>query len=90
MGLTGITLGFGVSGLLRKRCSRRLQKTELDPHRQNDREGCDFYCWNEGTRSYDQYFFTDGVECFYNNGDKGLCQNGECHLTTDTRVPSKP
>uniref|UniRef100_V5HDQ9 Basic tail protein n=1 Tax=Ixodes ricinus TaxID=34613 RepID=V5HDQ9_IXORI len=85
MGLTGITLVL-VSLAFFGSVAADDCRNGTRPTSQNDREGCDFYCWNENTRSYDQYFFTDGVQCFYNNGDRGLCQNGQCHLTTDTGV----
>nr|AAN03859.1 putative anticoagulant Salp9 [Ixodes scapularis] len=58
------------------------------PASEEKREGCDYYCWNTETKSWDKFFFGNGERCFYNNGDEGLCQNGECHLTTDSGVPN--
>uniref|UniRef100_V5HBB6 Putative grp-2 430 glycine rich family n=1 Tax=Ixodes ricinus TaxID=34613 RepID=V5HBB6_IXORI len=88
MGLTGITLVLVSLALLRKRRSPTIDQNGTRPDSQKDREGCDFYCWNKATNSYDQFFFTDGVRCFYNNGDEGSCKNGECHLKTNTGGPS--
>uniref|UniRef100_V5H1F3 Basic tail protein n=1 Tax=Ixodes ricinus TaxID=34613 RepID=V5H1F3_IXORI len=83
MGFTGTTLVlvslafFGSAAAHDCQNGTRLQS-------QKDREGCDFYCWNERTNSYDQFFFTDGVKCFYNDAGKGVCKNGDCHLTPNT------
>uniref|UniRef100_A0A0K8RCH4 Putative basic tail protein n=1 Tax=Ixodes ricinus TaxID=34613 RepID=A0A0K8RCH4_IXORI len=52
------------------------------------REGCDYYCWNTDTKSWDQFFFGNGERCFYSNGDTGVCKNGECHLNTESGVPT--
>uniref|UniRef100_V5HCJ2 Basic tail protein n=1 Tax=Ixodes ricinus TaxID=34613 RepID=V5HCJ2_IXORI len=87
MGLTGITLVlvcfafFG--GVAAHGCQNGTR-----PASEQDREGCDYYCWNAETKSWDKFFFGNGERCFYNNGDEGLCQNGECHLTTDSGVPN--
>uniref|UniRef100_V5H555 Basic tail protein n=1 Tax=Ixodes ricinus TaxID=34613 RepID=V5H555_IXORI len=85
MGLTGITLVL-VSLAFFGSAAAHDCHNGTRPESQNDREGCDFYCWNDATSSYDQFFFTDNVPCFYNNGDQGLCKNGECHLTLQVRV----
>ncbi|KAG0442859.1 hypothetical protein HPB47_015545, partial [Ixodes persulcatus] len=37
------------------------------PASQGDREGCDYYCWNDVSNSWDQYFFGDKEPCFYSN-----------------------
>ncbi|CAN7950102.1 unnamed protein product, partial [Ixodes pacificus] len=29
-----------------------------------NREGCDYYCWNTVTSSWDKYFFGDEEPCF--------------------------
>uniref|UniRef100_V5HAZ3 Putative tick salivary peptide group 1 n=1 Tax=Ixodes ricinus TaxID=34613 RepID=V5HAZ3_IXORI len=55
MGLTRITLllvslaFFGIAAA--HDCQNGTR-----PESQRDREGCDFYCWNEVTNSYDQFF----------------------------------
>uniref|UniRef100_V5GL67 Putative tick salivary peptide group 1 n=1 Tax=Ixodes ricinus TaxID=34613 RepID=V5GL67_IXORI len=61
MGLTGITLVLASLAFFGSVAADDC-RNGTRPSSQNDRGGCDFYCWNEGTRSYDQYFFTDGVE----------------------------
>uniref|UniRef100_V5H0P6 Basic tail protein n=1 Tax=Ixodes ricinus TaxID=34613 RepID=V5H0P6_IXORI len=88
MGLTGTALVLVSLAILRKRCSPTIAKTERDPPRRKIREGCDYYCWNAETKSWDKFFFGNGERCFLHNGDEGLCQNGECHLTTDSGVPN--
>uniref|UniRef100_A0A0K8RLS2 Putative basic tail protein n=1 Tax=Ixodes ricinus TaxID=34613 RepID=A0A0K8RLS2_IXORI len=32
--------------------------------RKIEREGCDYYCWNTQTRSWDKYFFGDDEPMF--------------------------
>uniref|UniRef100_V5HBW3 Uncharacterized protein n=1 Tax=Ixodes ricinus TaxID=34613 RepID=V5HBW3_IXORI len=46
------------------------------PASEETREGCDFYCWNAETRSWDKFFFQNGEKCFYNDGGRGTCQDG--------------
>uniref|UniRef100_A0A0K8RCA2 Putative basic tail protein n=1 Tax=Ixodes ricinus TaxID=34613 RepID=A0A0K8RCA2_IXORI len=87
MGLTGTTLVLVSLAFFGSAAAHGCQNGTR-PASEKEREGCDFYCWNDGTQSYDQFFFRDGEKCFYNTGEKGLCQNGECHLTDDAGTPS--
>uniref|UniRef100_V5HC10 Basic tail protein n=1 Tax=Ixodes ricinus TaxID=34613 RepID=V5HC10_IXORI len=87
MGLTGITLVlvsfafFG--GVAAHNCQNGTRPTS-----EQNREGCDYYCWNTDTKSWEQFFFGNGERCFYSNGDTGVCKNGECHLNTESGVPT--
>ncbi|EEC17896.1 secreted salivary gland protein 2 precursor, putative [Ixodes scapularis] len=87
MGLTGTTLVL-VSLAFFGTAAAHNCKNGTRPTSEKNREGCDFYCWNTDTNSWDQFFFKDGETCFYNNGDRGSCQNGECHLNTNSGVPT--
>uniref|UniRef100_V5HNG7 Putative grp-2 478 glycine rich family n=1 Tax=Ixodes ricinus TaxID=34613 RepID=V5HNG7_IXORI len=88
MGLAKTTLVLGVPGLSSQALRPAIAKNGTRPASEENREGCDYYCWNAETKSWDKFFFGNGERCFYNNGDEGLCQNGECHLTTDSGVPN--
>uniref|UniRef100_A0A090X9A7 Putative secreted protein n=1 Tax=Ixodes ricinus TaxID=34613 RepID=A0A090X9A7_IXORI len=68
-----------------------IAETELDPHRKNDREGCDFLqTGNEGTPSIRPIFLHRRCRMLLQKmAIKGLCQKRRnANLTTDTRVPS--
>uniref|UniRef100_V5GZZ5 Basic tail protein n=1 Tax=Ixodes ricinus TaxID=34613 RepID=V5GZZ5_IXORI len=89
MGFTGITLVLVSLAFFGSTTAHDCQNGTR-PESQNDREGCDYYCWNDRTSSRDQFFFTDGVQCFYNKwGRIKYVKNGECHLTSDTGGPYK-
>uniref|UniRef100_A0A0K8R3J4 Putative basic tail protein n=1 Tax=Ixodes ricinus TaxID=34613 RepID=A0A0K8R3J4_IXORI len=104
MGLAGITLVLDISQALRScrrlitlvlvslaffgSAAAHDCRNGTRPSSEREREGCDFYCWNDATRSYEQFFFTDGEQCFYKTGEKGICRNGECNLTDDAGTHS--
>ncbi|XP_029843977.2 gem-associated protein 2-like [Ixodes scapularis] len=80
MGFTGIALLLVSLAFLGsaadEECSNGTRPTS-----QKDREGCDYYCWNDGSNSWDQYFFGDNEPCFYKEGGlKGTCKEGNCYL----------
>uniref|UniRef100_A0A6B0UQI0 Putative tick salivary peptide group 1 n=1 Tax=Ixodes ricinus TaxID=34613 RepID=A0A6B0UQI0_IXORI len=81
MGLTGTTLVLVSLAFFGSAAAHHCQNGTR-PASEENREGCDFYCWNAGTSSWDKFFFEDGEECFYNGGGRGTCQAGSCHLTT--------
>nr|AAY66784.1 putative anticoagulant Salp9-like [Ixodes scapularis] len=87
MGLTEITLVLVSLAFFGSVVAHNCQNGTR-PASEENREGCDYYCWNAETKSWDQFFFGNGERCFYNDGGEGLCQNGECHLTTDSSVPN--
>nr|AAS68352.1 secreted salivary gland protein 2 precursor [Ixodes ricinus] len=87
MGLTGTTLVLASLAFFGSAAAHNC-KNGTRPASEEKREGCDFYCWNSDTSRCDQFFFRDGETCFYNNGDRGSCQNGECHLNTNSGVPT--
>uniref|UniRef100_V5HDN8 Basic tail protein n=1 Tax=Ixodes ricinus TaxID=34613 RepID=V5HDN8_IXORI len=79
MGLTGTTLVLVSLAFFGSAAAHNCQNGTR-PESEVNREGCDFYCWNTDTNSWDKFFFGNGEECFYNTGDRGKCQNGECHF----------
>uniref|UniRef100_A0A6B0UCH8 Putative tick salivary peptide group 1 n=1 Tax=Ixodes ricinus TaxID=34613 RepID=A0A6B0UCH8_IXORI len=87
MGLTETTLVLVSLAFFASAVAHNCQNGTR-PASEENREGCDYYCWNAETKSWDKFFFGNGERCFYNNGDEGLCQNGECHLSTDSGVPN--
>uniref|UniRef100_V5IF04 Basic tail protein n=1 Tax=Ixodes ricinus TaxID=34613 RepID=V5IF04_IXORI len=70
MGLTGITLVLVSLAFFGSAAAHDCQNGTR-PASQKNREGCDFYCWNTGTNTWDKFFFEDGQECFYNDGGRG-------------------
>nr|AAT92140.1 BTSP-6 [Ixodes pacificus] len=88
MGLTGITLVLVSLAFFGSAAAHNCQNGTR-PASEENREGCDFYCWNAGTNSWDIFFFGNGEKCFYNNGDRGTCQDGACHLTTHSGGPNE-
>ncbi|CAN7986659.1 unnamed protein product [Ixodes pacificus] len=89
MELTGITLVL-VSLTFFGSAAAETCRNGTRPASEKEREGCDYYCWNTQTSSWDQYFFGDNEPCFYNTGLRGTCKNGECHLTNEGGVPTDP
>uniref|UniRef100_A0A0K8RDF3 Putative basic tail protein n=1 Tax=Ixodes ricinus TaxID=34613 RepID=A0A0K8RDF3_IXORI len=87
MGLTATTLVL-VSLAFFGTAAAHNCRNGTRPESEQNREGCDFYCWNTDTNTWDQFFFKNGETCFYNDGGRGTCQNGECHLTTHSGVPT--
>uniref|UniRef100_A0A147BXA9 Putative btsp n=1 Tax=Ixodes ricinus TaxID=34613 RepID=A0A147BXA9_IXORI len=63
MGLTGITFVL-VSLAFFGSAAAHDCRNGTRPSSEREREGCDFYCWNDATRSYYQFFFTDCEQCF--------------------------
>uniref|UniRef100_A0A090XBG5 Putative secreted protein n=1 Tax=Ixodes ricinus TaxID=34613 RepID=A0A090XBG5_IXORI len=55
MGLTGTTLVL-VSLTFFGSAAAETCHNGTRPASEKEREGCDFYCWNDGTQSYDQFF----------------------------------
>nr|AAT92128.1 BTSP-7 [Ixodes pacificus]AAT92129.1 BTSP-8 [Ixodes pacificus] len=88
MGLTGATLVL-VSLAFFGSAAAHNCKNGTRPASEETREGCDFYCWNTDTSSWDIFFFGNGEKCFYNNGDRGTCRDGACHLTTLSGGPNE-
>nr|AAY66796.1 putative salivary secreted protein with basic tail [Ixodes scapularis] len=88
MGLTGTTLVLVCVAFFGTAAAHNC-KNGTRPASEENREGCDYYCWNEVTNSWDQFFFGNGERCFYNTGENGKCQNGECHLTTNSDGPNE-
>uniref|UniRef100_A0A090X7Y0 Putative secreted salivary gland protein 2 n=1 Tax=Ixodes ricinus TaxID=34613 RepID=A0A090X7Y0_IXORI len=66
MGLTGTALVLVSLAIFGSAAAHGCQKRNANPHRKKEREGCDFYCWNTVTNSWDKFFFEDGEQCFYN------------------------
>uniref|UniRef100_V5H3R8 Basic tail protein n=1 Tax=Ixodes ricinus TaxID=34613 RepID=V5H3R8_IXORI len=89
MELTGITLVL-VSLAFFGSAAAETCRNGTRPASENEREGCDYYCWNAQTSSWDKYFFGDDEPCFYNSGLRGTCKNGACHLTNEGGVPTDP
>uniref|UniRef100_V5H1G6 Tick salivary peptide group 1 n=1 Tax=Ixodes ricinus TaxID=34613 RepID=V5H1G6_IXORI len=87
MGLTGTTLVLVSLAFLGSAAAHNCQNGTR-PASEKNREGCDFYCWNTGTNTWDKFFFEDGQECFYNDGGRGTCQDGSCHLKTHSGGPT--
>uniref|UniRef100_A0A0K8RDQ7 Putative basic tail protein n=1 Tax=Ixodes ricinus TaxID=34613 RepID=A0A0K8RDQ7_IXORI len=88
MGFTGITLVLVSLAFFGSTAAHDCQNGTR-PESQNDREGCDFYCW-----TIDQFmgpiFLHRRCRCFYNKwGRIEYVKNGECHLTSDTGGPYK-
>uniref|UniRef100_V5H456 Basic tail protein n=1 Tax=Ixodes ricinus TaxID=34613 RepID=V5H456_IXORI len=75
-----VSLGFFASA------AAQTCRNGTRPASETKREGCDYYCWNTQTSSWDKYFFGDNEPCFYNSGLQGICKNGECHVTDDPGV----
>nr|AAY66503.1 putative secreted protein with basic tail [Ixodes scapularis] len=86
MGLTGTALVLVCVAFFGSAAAHNC-KNGTRPASEENREGCDYYCWNEVTSSWDQFFFGNGERCFYNTGENGKCLNGECHLTTNSGGP---
>uniref|UniRef100_V5HE02 Putative secreted protein n=1 Tax=Ixodes ricinus TaxID=34613 RepID=V5HE02_IXORI len=79
MGLTGTALVLVSLAFLRKRCSpwltkKRKRRTRQSEKKKRRKARRTFYSWNDGTQSYDQFFLGTVKKCFYNTGEKGLCQ----------------
>uniref|UniRef100_V5H7K2 Basic tail protein n=1 Tax=Ixodes ricinus TaxID=34613 RepID=V5H7K2_IXORI len=72
MGLTGTTVVLAVSLAFFASAVAHNCQTGTRPASEENREGCDYYCWNAGTKSCDQFFFGNGERCFYNTGDEGI------------------
>uniref|UniRef100_V5HKU8 Tick salivary peptide group 1 n=1 Tax=Ixodes ricinus TaxID=34613 RepID=V5HKU8_IXORI len=70
MELTGITLVL-VSLAFFGSAAAETCRNGTRPASENEREGCDYYCWNAQTSSWDKYFFGDDEPCFYNSGLRG-------------------
>uniref|UniRef100_A0A090X7R1 Putative tick salivary peptide group 1 n=1 Tax=Ixodes ricinus TaxID=34613 RepID=A0A090X7R1_IXORI len=87
MGLTGTTLVLVSLAFLGSAAAHNCQNGTR-PASEKNREGCDFYCWNTGTNTWDKFFFEDGQKCFYNDGGRGKCQDGSCHLKTHSDGPN--
>uniref|UniRef100_A0A0K8RDK3 Putative basic tail protein n=1 Tax=Ixodes ricinus TaxID=34613 RepID=A0A0K8RDK3_IXORI len=93
MGLTGITLVlvsfafFG--GVAAHNCQNGTRPTS-----EQNREGCDYYCWNDGTQTYDQFSLVTVKSSSTTTGEKGVMfKNGRnSHFVkNDSRYrPSKP
>ncbi|CAN8015841.1 unnamed protein product [Ixodes persulcatus] len=86
MGLAGTTLVLVSLALFGSVAAHNCQNGTR-PASEENREGCDYYCWNSETKAWDQFFFGNGERCFYSNGDTGVCKNGECHLNTQSGLP---
>uniref|UniRef100_V5H6Q9 Btsp n=1 Tax=Ixodes ricinus TaxID=34613 RepID=V5H6Q9_IXORI len=71
MGLTGTTLVLAVSLAFFGSAAAHNCQNGTRPASEVTREGCDFYCWNAETSSWDKFFFGNGEECFYNAGGRG-------------------
>uniref|UniRef100_V5I3R3 Putative tick salivary peptide group 1 n=1 Tax=Ixodes ricinus TaxID=34613 RepID=V5I3R3_IXORI len=57
------------------------------PASQKDREGCDYYCRDEESDSWIQYFFGDGEKCFSEGSGGGdLPSSGYFSPVTDYGV----
>uniref|UniRef100_A0A0K8R540 Putative basic tail protein n=1 Tax=Ixodes ricinus TaxID=34613 RepID=A0A0K8R540_IXORI len=63
MGLTGITLVLVSLAFFGSAAAHGCQNGTR-PASEENREGCDYYCWNADTRSWDKFFFGNGERCF--------------------------
>uniref|UniRef100_V5HN97 Putative tick salivary peptide group 1 n=1 Tax=Ixodes ricinus TaxID=34613 RepID=V5HN97_IXORI len=89
MGFTGTTLVSVSLAFFGSAAAHDCQKrTRLQS--QKDREGCDFYCWNERTNSYDQFFLhRRSRTALYNEwGSWGYVKNGDLAISTQYGGPS--
>uniref|UniRef100_V5HE90 Basic tail protein n=1 Tax=Ixodes ricinus TaxID=34613 RepID=V5HE90_IXORI len=89
MGLSNTTLLF-VSLAFFGAAAAQTCRNGTRPASETKREGCDYYCWNTQTSSWDKYFFGDNEPCFYNSGlDKGNLVKNRGIDHSRTRIESK-
>uniref|UniRef100_V5IJ80 Secreted protein n=1 Tax=Ixodes ricinus TaxID=34613 RepID=V5IJ80_IXORI len=88
MGLTGTTLLLVSLAFLGSAAALQFARTERDPPRRKKEKAATFTAGTVTPVDGTNFFFRDGETCFYNNGDRGSCQNGECHLNTNSGVPT--
>uniref|UniRef100_A0A147BXX5 Putative btsp n=1 Tax=Ixodes ricinus TaxID=34613 RepID=A0A147BXX5_IXORI len=63
MGLAETTLVFVSLGFFASAVAHNCQNGTR-PVSEENREGCDYYCWNAETKSWDKFFFGNGERCF--------------------------
>uniref|UniRef100_V5GJP9 Btsp n=1 Tax=Ixodes ricinus TaxID=34613 RepID=V5GJP9_IXORI len=63
MGLTETTLVLVSLGFFASAAAHNCQNGTR-PASEENREGCDYYCWNAETKSWDKFFFGNGERCF--------------------------
>ncbi|KAM7311694.1 uncharacterized protein ISCGN_008601 [Ixodes scapularis] len=63
MGLTEITLVLVSLAFVATAAAHDCQNGTR-PASEEKREGCDYYCWNAETKSWDKFFFGNGERCF--------------------------
>ncbi|KAM7311669.1 putative secreted protein with basic tail [Ixodes scapularis] len=63
MGLTGTALVLVCVAFFGSAAAHNC-KNGTRPASEENREGCDYYCWNDVTSSWDQFFFGNGERCF--------------------------
>uniref|UniRef100_V5I0A2 Putative tick salivary peptide group 1 n=1 Tax=Ixodes ricinus TaxID=34613 RepID=V5I0A2_IXORI len=61
MELTGTTLLLVSLAFIGSAAAHNCQNGTR-PASEEKREGCDFYCWNTVTNSWDKFFFEDGEQ----------------------------
>uniref|UniRef100_A0A090X8T9 Putative tick salivary peptide group 1 n=1 Tax=Ixodes ricinus TaxID=34613 RepID=A0A090X8T9_IXORI len=90
MGLTGTTLVLVSFAFIGSVAAHNCQNGTR-PASEQTREGCDYYCWNTDTKSWDQIFLRKTVnDAFTANGDNGsIVKNGEiANLNSESGVPT--
>uniref|UniRef100_V5HBD9 Putative secreted protein n=1 Tax=Ixodes ricinus TaxID=34613 RepID=V5HBD9_IXORI len=71
MGLTGTALVLVSLAIFGSAAAHGCQKRNANPHRKKEREGCDFYCWNTVTNSWDKFSSRTENNAFTTNGGRG-------------------
>uniref|UniRef100_V5HC62 Putative tick salivary peptide group 1 n=1 Tax=Ixodes ricinus TaxID=34613 RepID=V5HC62_IXORI len=68
MGLTGTTLVLVSLAFFGSAAAQNCQNGTR-PESEVNREGCDFYCWNTDTNSWDKFFLWETVvsNCLFTN-----------------------